>query len=170
MDPELSVEVQRQVSAAEGWLGLGSITAANDELEEIPAAMRAHPKVLLVRLLIYSEAKKWEACLDIANAIVRVAPEMEDAWLRRSFALHELKRTKDAYDFLLPALERFKDAWLIPYNLACYSCQLGRIPEAENWLSQAFEIGGNDAKCAAIDDEDLEPLWQSRNGSVWKAT
>jgi tetratricopeptide (TPR) repeat protein len=145
MDSALPVEIQRQINAAEGWLDLGSITAANDELEEIPATMRAHPKVLMVRLLIYSEAKKWEACLDIADAIVGMAPNM-DAWLHRSFALHELKRTKDAYEQLLPALERFKDAWLIPYNLACYCCQLGRILEAEKWLSQAIDLDGEQRK------------------------
>jgi len=170
MDSELPVEVQRQVHAAEGWLGLGSIASAMEELDEIPAAVRTHPKVLMTRLLIYFEAKKWEACLDVADAVVRTAPQMKNAWIYRSFALHELKRTQDAYDLILPAVKRFKSAWLIPYNLACYCCQLGRIEESEKWLTDAILLGGNEAKLSAIDDKDLEPLWQSRNRSKWKAT
>ena len=46
------------MEAAEGWLGLGDHLAANEELEQITVALRAHPKVLMVRWQIYAKAKK----------------------------------------------------------------------------------------------------------------
>jgi len=42
-------------------------------------------------------AKKWEAVVQIAEALVNLAPEKSDGWVSRSFALHELKRTQEAF-------------------------------------------------------------------------
>ena len=55
--------------AAEGWIGLGNYADANEELEQIAAANRAHPDVLQLRWRIYADARKWDACLDIATAL-----------------------------------------------------------------------------------------------------
>jgi len=81
------------LSAAVGWLGLGDWREANVELEKITPALRGHPDVLEVRVDIYRNAKKWDACLDIAEAIVKLDPNRAEAWINRSFALHEMKRT-----------------------------------------------------------------------------
>ena len=80
--------------AAEGWLGLGNHLEANEELERITPQLRAHPDVLEVRWHIYAKETKWDACVDIAGAIIKLAPNRPDAWIHRSFALHELKRTQ----------------------------------------------------------------------------
>ena len=49
---------------------------------------------------------------------------------------------------------------LIPFNLACYACQMGRLEEAQEWLDRAFEAGGRKTmKAMALEDEDLRPLW-----------
>jgi hypothetical protein len=45
--------------------------------------------------------------VDIAAAVVKLAPEKSNGWIHRSFALHELKRTDEAFDNLLPAAEQF---------------------------------------------------------------
>ena len=66
-------------------------------------ALRAHPDVLEVRWQVYAKAGKWEPCVDIGNALVKTAPERPFGWVHRSFALHELKRTKEASDLLVPA-------------------------------------------------------------------
>ena len=169
MDLCFPPDFKRQLDAAEGWLGLGDHLSANEELEQIPPTLRAHPKVLLLRYEIYSKENKWAACVDIADAIVQTAPDLVDGWLKRSFALHELKRTEEAYALLSPAAAQFAEHWVIPYNLACYCTQLDRFSEAECWLKCAFEGGGEKAKLDAIDDADLEPLWRHRGDSTWKA-
>ena len=61
---------------------------------------------------------------------------------------------------LLPAVELFPKLWLVPYNLACYCAQLGRLQEARQWLKKAFKLGdAKEVKLMALDDPDLEPLW-----------
>jgi tetratricopeptide (TPR) repeat protein len=80
------------IKAAEGWLGLGNWQEANEELERITPQNRAHSDVLEVRWEIYAKAKKWEECVDIAGAIIKIDPNRSEAWIHRSFALYELKR------------------------------------------------------------------------------
>jgi hypothetical protein len=64
-----------------------------------------------------------------------------------------------AWMSLLPAVERFPDDWLIPYNLGCYSCQLGNLEAARHWLAKAFEKGEKEKlKALALEDADLKPL------------
>lgn len=110
--------------AAEGWLELGCHLDANEELENIAAAHRAHPDVLELRWQIYAHAKDWTACLEIASAITRMSPERAVGWIHRSYTLHELHRTQEAFDFLQPAAQNFPKVWTIPYNLACYCARL----------------------------------------------
>jgi tetratricopeptide (TPR) repeat protein len=146
--------------AAQGWLELENHLEANEELEKITAALRTHPDVLELRWQIYAKAKKWEACYDIANALLSAAPERADGWIHCAYALHEMKRTKEAWDTLFAVNDRFGNAPTVAYNLACYACQLGNLDTALEWLRKAFEIGGKDYKLMALDDRDLEPLWE----------
>ena len=77
-----------------------------------------------------------------------------------SLALHELKRTQEAFDVLSPVAVKFPTDPTIPYNLACYTCQLGDLVAARDWLAQAFRLGNAmEIKGRATEDPDLAPLW-----------
>jgi len=154
--------------AAEGWLELGNPVEANEELERIQPTLRAHPRVLEVRWHIYERAGKWDGCLAIASTLVEQLPHTPQPWVHRSFALHELKRTQEAYDRLRPAVAQFPKVWLIPYNLACYCAQLGRLEECQDWFKKAMALDEHTVKQAALDDADLKPLWDSMSGTMWK--
>jgi hypothetical protein len=46
------------------------------------------------------------------------------------------------------------------YKLACYSCQLGNLKAAMEWLEKAIDVAGKmDVRTMALEDLDLEPLW-----------
>jgi predicted Zn-dependent protease len=156
---KLDFSDQRHLDAADGWLGLGDYLSANDELEQITPELRGHPAVLSRRAGIYMKAKRWNEASQIADSLVKLSPGDVYAWVWRSFALHELKRTQEAYDLLLPAGVEFPKCWTVPYNLACYCCQLDRRGEAEAWFKCAMAIDADTVKRNAIDDPDLEPLW-----------
>lgn len=158
------------LSAAQGWLELGNHVEANEELEHITPSLRAHPDVLEVRWQIYAHAKKWEACVEIADAIIKLDPNRPESWVHRSFALHELKRTQEAFDQLLPVADRFPKVWTVPYNLSCYCAQLGRLEECQEWLKKAMAIDDHTVKRTAIGDPDLKPLWDSMGGTLGKSS
>jgi tetratricopeptide (TPR) repeat protein len=149
------------LNAAQGWLELGNGIEANAELENIAPALRTHPLVLEMRWQIYAKAEKWEACVEIGEAMVKAAFDLPEGWIHRSFALHELKRTQEAADKLEAAADLFPSVWTIQYNLACYACQLGKQDEAREWLRDAFDLAPDKKalKLSALDDPDLEPLW-----------
>ena len=128
-------------------------------MELIDAPLRAHPDVLEVRWLIHQKVENWELCENIASALVKLAPERTTGWIHRSFALHEMKRTQEAYDALKPALDVFKKEYLVRYNMACYACVLGNKEEARGLLSKAIELGGDAVKTQALNDPDLQGVW-----------
>jgi hypothetical protein len=159
MKEELQPPDSHHLRAAEGWIGLGNWREASEELEAISPAQWAHPDVLEVRWHICAQAKKWDACLDVAEATIKLEPNDPGAWIHRSFALRRLKGLQEALDQLVSAADRFPKVWVIPYNLACYCAQLGRLDESRAWLKRAISINEPIVKRVALDDPDLEPLW-----------
>jgi len=148
------------LQAAEGWLGLGSWREANAELEEITPELRFHPSVLRVRWAVYDAGRQWEQAMEVATALVALTPQDPAVWLLRSFALHQMKRTREARDSLAAVVSRFPDYSLMSYNLACYEAVLGNFRRACGWLQRAFGLpAGAQLRAEALEDHDLEPLW-----------
>jgi predicted Zn-dependent protease len=156
---QLEPNDQRQLVAAEGWLELGNWLEANEELEQITSDMRSHPSVLRLRWEIYAMAGKWEMAAEVACGVTGMLPDNSWGWIQWGFALHELKRTKEAHAVLLPIADKFPDEYMISYNLACYACQLGNRKESLQWIGKAIDLAGKKDICLmALDDPDLEPL------------
>jgi tetratricopeptide (TPR) repeat protein len=152
------------LSAAVGWLGLGRHIEANEELQKIAPVNAAHPDVLEVLWHIYAKTGQWQFCVEIANAIIKLDGERSFGWTHSSIALHEMKRTQEAFDHLRPVADRFPNEWRIPYALACYCAQLGRFIESQLWLRRAMAIDRETVRSTAIIDPDLKPLWVSMLG------
>jgi len=64
-----------------------------------------------------------------------------------------------ARDFLLEAVDRFPGDAMTHFNLGCYACQLGDIEQAKTRVGKAIELDAK-FKLLALDDADLEPLWE----------
>jgi hypothetical protein len=79
-----------------------------------------------------------------------------------------MKRTQEAFDQLLPVVGKFPKVWTIPYDLACYSSQLHQFDDAQKWLKQALAVDEVTVQQAALNDEDLKPLWDIMGGTMWK--
>ena len=161
MIPPLQPLDALHVQAAEGWLGLGNWQEANAELEQLAPQLLVHPHILKVRWGIYAAAKKWEAALFIAAALVKMDPDDPIGWIHQSYCLHELGLTADAHRHLMDVVDKFPTNATIRYDLACYECRLSRFRQAKQWLEKAFEIGDTrKIKLAALNDPGLEPLWK----------
>jgi predicted Zn-dependent protease len=105
----------KHLDAAEGWLGLGNWREANEELENIAPKLRAHPYVLELGYEIYSAAKKWDGAVEIAGTMARLLPDNPWGHFHLAFSLHELKRTKEAYETLKPVVDKFPKEYLMPH-------------------------------------------------------
>ncbi len=148
------------VRAAYGWLELDAPGEAAAELARVSPAAAAHPDVLEARWRLCACERRWADALTIARALQTAIPNSPVGWIDHAFALHELNRTPEAQAVLLPAVRRFPRTLVIPYNLACYACQLGRLDDARRWLDRAVALRDRDAiRRMALNDDDLEPLW-----------
>lgn len=132
---------------------------AEQELEGLSAEVRTHPEVLRVRYHLYEKGKQWEPAAETAQLLCQVLPETPFGWIHLAYALHELKRTREAYDVLIPVVDRFPEDYVMPYNLACYSCQMGNLEEARAWLKKSVSlVGSGTIKRMASTDPDLHEL------------
>src|SRR5437016_1348864 len=105
--PKLEPPDSYHVSAALGWLELGNPREAKAELDRLPSNLRECAEALLVRWEIEFKERDWERSLETARALVAAAPDEPDGWIKQSYSLHELKRTREAWDGLLALEERF---------------------------------------------------------------
>ncbi|MDA1278274.1 MAG: hypothetical protein O2960_30130 [Verrucomicrobia bacterium] len=145
--------------AAEGWLELGNELEAFKELDRIAPAFTAHPEVLRLRCRLYGKTRNWIAAVNAAKALC----ELDTG---SSLMLDDLPPRfegpiKTIFGDGRHSFESIKlSFYAIPYNLACYACQLGHLKEAWDWLMVAVDIADvNEIRMLALHDEDLEPLW-----------
>jgi tetratricopeptide (TPR) repeat protein len=144
------------LNAAQGWLELGDSVESLAELEKVAPAFQQSPEVLEIRWQIHAREHRWEQCVTCADTLVKSAHEQLQGWIHRSFALHELRRTQEAYDALLPAVVKFPKDWLIQYNLACYCCRMKDFQRALRYLEKACKLGNPvEVKAMALKDSDL---------------
>ena len=155
------------LSAALGWLGLGNLTEAKAELDKIDATHQKNPDVLEVHWDICALEQRWEEGLQVARALVEAAPKRSSGWLHQAYALRRVPdgSVKKAWQALLPAYDKFPKEPTISYNLSCYACQMQQMEAARVWFKRAAVIGGKEKmKQMALDDPDLEALWEEIKG------
>ena len=133
---------------------------ANAELDKIDPFNRAAPEVLALRIAIYRGLEKWELMQEIAKRLADFQPDDIQWTISLAYATRRANSIEAAKEILLNAEPRFPKEAIIKYNLACYDCQLGEIEHAKNYLKKAFQIDLN-WRMAALEDEDLTPLWDS---------
>ncbi len=148
--------------AAIGWLELGNATEAAVELGHIASELRGHSDVLLVRLDIAMCLKDWSTAESLALQLTELQPDAAGVWIGLAYARRRMPGggMKSAYDALAPVGDRFPKEPVIPFNLACYACQLGELEVAQTWLTKAFRRGDKKGiREMALKETDLEPLW-----------
>jgi len=146
-----------------GWIELGNCGEAKLELSKVSPALAEHPDVLEVRWMILSTERNWTAALDVAQTMVRIDPDRPYGWLHQAYALRRIPNgsVQAAWEALHPTADRFPGEPTIPYNLACYACQMGQPDEARQWLLRACRAGEKQkVKEMALADTDLETLWR----------
>jgi Flp pilus assembly protein TadD len=149
------------VSAALGWLELGNGREAAAELDAVAPALSAHPAVLRLRYEIHAQAGRWDLASAAALTLSQTNPNDPGAWTQLAYATRRKPGggLPQAKEILAAARQHFPAEMLFAYNLACYECQLGNLPQARALLEEAFKLG-NPAllKQMSLNDPDLEPL------------
>jgi tetratricopeptide (TPR) repeat protein len=147
------------LQAAVGYLELGMLVEANDEIENLAPELKTSSPVLGVRLEIYRAAEKWSLMEVVARELWKRHPDEPVYWNDLAWAVRRADSIKAAQKILFDAVERFPGDALTHFNLGCYSCQLGDIEQAKTRVGKAIELDAK-FKLLALDDADLEALWK----------
>jgi hypothetical protein len=151
--------MSKRVAYALGYIELGLVNHAADELEAVEGEDRLSLPVMLARIELYMEAKNWELLVAVAKAVARADRDQERAWIGWAYGLRCLEQVAEARAVLLEAdAHHGKTCALLHYNLACYECLLGDTKAAMVRLRRARKLGGKQFKAMALDDEDLKAM------------
>jgi predicted Zn-dependent protease len=145
------------VEAAFGWLGLGLPAEARAELAALTAAHTAHPQVCACRLALATCEEAWEEAREWAEHLVMLQPDEPQWTISLAYATRRSRSIAEAEAILRAARARFPREAILPYNLACYASQLGRLDEARALLAEATALDES-LKDLAAQDPDLLPL------------
>ena len=152
--------MERHLNASIGYLELGMLEEAAGELENLSPEDRTSSAVLGVRMEIYRTAKNWTLLEVIARELWKRHQD-EPIYLNN---LAWVVRRKDSIEaaqiILLEALEKFPNDAMTNYNMGCYACLLGDMDNAKRFVGEAIKLDSK-YKLMALDDADLEPLWDS---------
>ena len=159
------------VRAAHGWLELNLPNEAEAELAQLSPAAQTHPLVLQALWQLHAHQHRWALAHTVAELLVQTFPDDVNGWVHRAYAARRKEGggLQAAWDALRPAVDLFPDETIVPYNLACYACQMGNLDAARLWLGRARTIakkhGGQDPiKQMALADPDLAPLLEEISG------
>ena len=151
--------MEKQLQAAVGYLELGMLVEANDEIENLAPELKTSSPVLGVRMEIYRAAKKWSLMEVVARELWKRHPDEPVYWNDHAWAVRRTDSINAAQSILLDAVDRFPGDAMTHFNLGCYACQLGDIEQAKMRVGKAIELDPK-FKLLALDDADLEALWK----------
>jgi hypothetical protein len=150
---------EKHLAYALGYLQLELADEAREELSALAPEFLATPAALLVRLEIAMAEESWDEVIAIAPDLIGHDAAQERPWVAWAYALRERERIAEAQETLLAGHRLIKDpSPLVTYNLACYACLLGDIPEAGRLLALVFNRDKSWREIAR-DDPDLAPIF-----------
>ncbi len=153
---------ETHLSYALGYLQLGLVAEAREELAALPPEVLCATPALAVRLEIAMADETWDEVIQIAPELVGHDASLERPWIAWAYALREREKISEAQETLLAGARLIKDpSPLVPYNLACYACLLGDTAEATRLLAVAI-ARDKTWRDIARDDPDLAPLFVSK--------
>lgn len=155
---KLPEEVRWRLQRADGFLDLRMPARAQAELGLIETPHCNSPVYREVSLRLAFEQKDWPVASGLADRLRSDFPAEPGYWIQLAYAKRRTEGIEVARLILIDAETRFPRIATIPFNLACYDCQLGHHADARSHLRRAFALDSN-YRVSALEDEDLKPLW-----------
>jgi tetratricopeptide (TPR) repeat protein len=152
------IPARKHLDYAQGFIELGLFAEARDELAWLSPAERIHADAIPVRLELAMGEEDWVEVPLLAHEATRLDPTQERPWVAWAYALREQHYIAEAREVLLRGESQIHDpSPIVSYNLSCYYCLLGDLPEAMRRLKKVF-ARDPEWKNEAAKDPDLAGL------------
>ncbi len=153
-----SVETQRALNAADGYLYFNLLDEALGELGNIPKTEQEESAVMLARIRLLLHKREWRSAELLSAQGSGLHPDEGEFTVQRAFALHQMDKDEKAEQVLMSAPDWIRRTGILHYNLACYEARLGDITAARQCIDTAIQINAGIKKSARV-DPDLQSLW-----------
>ena len=153
-----SMETQRALNAADGYLYFNLLDEALEELGVIPKDEQDEAAVMLARIRLLLHKHEWRSAELLSAQGAGLHPDEGEFTVQRAFALHQMDKDEKAEQVLLSAPDWIRRTGILHYNLACYEARLGDITAARQCIDTAIQINAGIKKSARV-DPDLQSLW-----------
>lgn len=153
-----SVETQRALNAADGYLYFNLLDEALGELGNIPKTEQEEAAVMLARIRLLLHKREWRSAELLSAQGSGMHPDEGEFTVQRAFALHQMDKDEKAEQVLMSAPDWIRRTGILHYNLACYEARLGDITAARQCIDTAIQINAGIKKSARV-DPDLQSLW-----------
>jgi tetratricopeptide (TPR) repeat protein len=157
VDPER--QLQRCLRRSEGYLGLGMLREAWEEIESLPDLLRARPDTLILMTRLLHACGRWRETIELSMVGTDAYPNIFEFYFLRAAACEAKGRPDQAKEVLLNAPRSLRQTDLFHYNLARYEANLGNLDIARRELKQAIRINQKLREAAKAD-----PIFQSLKG------
>jgi tetratricopeptide (TPR) repeat protein len=152
------IPAEKRIRYALGYIELGILDAAREELDAIAPDEAGAPGIPGARIELAMAAGEWNGVVSLASRVVETDPAGERPWIAWAYALRELQLIRQALEVLLRGeLHISAPTVLVDYNLACYLALLGDLKKARRRLDRVF-AREPDWRAEAAEDPDLAAL------------
>jgi predicted Zn-dependent protease len=147
------ISPQRRLSHARGYLSLGLVAEAAEELDAIVGPEAETPDVMSLRLAVCHEQKDWPRVRELARTLVQLEPGEAALWITWAYATRRSESLAAAEKILREAEQHHPTEATIQFNLGCYACQRGDLVGARGHVDRAIELDDKFAELAATDPD-----------------
>jgi Flp pilus assembly protein TadD len=157
------MSLKRHLSYAQGYLELGLITEAVEELDRISEPDCFSSPVLAVKMAVLHEQKDWRKLAAVAAELAERTPDDAAVWVTWAYAVRRSETLAAAERILLRAEKHHPHEPTIQFNLGCYACLRGDLATAKRRVDRAIAIEPRFTDAAAT-DPDLAALREAEAG------
>jgi tetratricopeptide (TPR) repeat protein len=151
--------MEKHLSAALGYLGLGMAQDACDEFETIDKSEKIDLLALWkVRVEVARALGKWELVAELARRLSKVEPDESLHVLNLAQAMKQLEGPESALAVYEFAVDRWPDFGHLRVAMAAELCALERVNEAKSILREAIKRDP-DLREVVLDHPALEAVW-----------
>jgi len=139
------------LSFVRGYIELGMLTAAEQELEKLAVRQRCHADVIELRVRILLGRKRYERAAWLARSAAKVYPGVAEFYFYAAHAYETLGRPADARAVWVSAPTLFHVSGVFHFNLARVEVKLGNQSLARQHIALAIELDPTIEERAAKD-------------------
>jgi len=128
------------LSFARGYLELGMLRQAEDELDRLPASGHDLPAVMSLRSHVLVARRRWRRVVDHARRAVRLFPESPEYYIHAATAFDMLGRRDESRRVWASAPDAVRTNGVAHLHVARFEARLGNVDAAREHLASALDL------------------------------